>query len=1390
MAAANLNDFLRRLTRGMAAGMLGDNSDRHLVERALAARDEAAFEAIVHRHGPMVYRVCWRVLQHSQDAEDAFQATFLVLAQKLHRLGKHASLASWLHGVAHRVALKARAQAAARRQRECRAALPDTLPPDEVTWGELRSALDLELSLLPDRWRLPLILCYLEGRTQDETASQLGWSKSTLRRRLEEAREALGSRLKGRGIVWPAALSAVLVSDCTASVAPAPGLVAFTVEVAAGVATGQTVTTAASAPVASLTEGVMKTMLMDKLKIGILILVVMGLAATGTGLVAHQVAVAMQQKSQADNAEPSKLHQAESADNQAKRADAEMHVIGVYGAKTGFGAAGGRVEVAVRPTSMPVVLVLTSYYAVDWHIKLADGARIKKVIVSGYNAQEISGLPADVPMVNRSYFPADGSRRKQGWFYAHEWNTPPWREMVRRLNEMTGLPVASFQGKYQGDSFLVDGTLGRDFGQKRLQPRAPGPKELTLQELRATSADAELNVVGISSPADPGKPVAVEVRATAKPVVLVLTSSSEAVWNVKRAEGARIKAVLVAGDNSQEVDGIPDDVPVRYFCPDASCLFEGIRSQRDRQQAFNAYQGNTLEYRRMVQKLNDLTGLRVATFQGEEKGTAFVVDGTRGRHFAHKERKPRPTLPKEPTPQELRAASAGADLHVVGPSGAGAGNGAPIDVEVRPTTKPVVLALTSYSSVLWNVRIAPGARVKAVIIVGYFEQEFEGIPANIPLVCRSYFPADGSRRKQGWFYPGRWNTPPWREMVRRLNEMTGLPVASFQGESKGDSFLVDGTLGRDFGQKGLKPRARTPKEPTPQELRAASANAELHVVGIYTPDMHNPGKPVDVEVQSTAKPVLLVLTSYMEAIWNVKRAEGARIKAVIVGSPMPQEIEGLPTDVPVCYFCPDGPSFYFDRRGSQQDKESFFAYQGNTFEYRRTVAKLNDLTGLLVSTFQGEYSGTSFVVDGARGRNFAQKERKPRQPLPKEPTPQELLAASADADLHVVSIYGTDAGNGAPVDVEVRPTAKPIVLALASYQSVLWNVKIAPGARVKAVIIGGYFEQEFEGIPAHIPIVYRAYFPSQKQGFYYAYQGNTIEYRRMVEQLNDLTGLLVATSQVANTTTSQFVVDGTRGSHFAQKERNRDVAKQQPKSEEDPLADVADIPAQELQAAGDANKRYFLIGPKKNAKPPAEGYGLLVIMPGGDGSADFHPFVKRIYKYALSDRYLAAQPIAIKWTPNQEIVWPTKTNPVTKMKFSTEAFVEAVIEEVAKKHKIDRRRIFTLSWSSSGPAAYATSLRNKRAITGSFIAMSVFNPQFLPPLKGAKGHAYYLYHSPEDRVCPYRMAEEAKTSLAENGAKVRLETYQGGHGWRGNVYNDIRQGVAWLEKNQETPSRP
>lgn len=235
---------------------------------------------------------------------------------------------------------------------------------------------------------------------------------------------------------------------------------------------------------------------------------------------------------------------------------------------------------------------------------------------------------------------------------------------------------------------------------------------------------------------------------------------------------------------------------------------------------------------------------------------------------------------------------------------------------------------------------------------------------------------------------------------------------------------------------------------------------------------------------------------------------------------------------------------------------------------------------------------------------------------------------------------------------------------------------------------------------------------------------------------------------------------------------------------EDP-PDVADIPSQDL-AAG-KQKRYFLIGPRKGTTPPRTGYRLLVVLPGGDGGADALPFVKRIYKNTLDAEWLAAQPVAVSWTAAQQVVWPTEKVRVEKMEFTTEEFVEAVIADVKKRHRVDPTRIFVLAWSSSGPAAYSLSLEMKKSATGYYISMSVFKPETLPELDRARGNAYFLDHSPEDRVCPFRMAEEAEKRLKEQGGKVNLVTYPGGHGWRGDLYGRLRQGWKWLEENRHRP---
>src|SRR5262249_31157630 len=156
------------------------------------------------------------------------------------------------------------------------------------------------------------------------------------------------------------------------------------------------------------------------------------------------------------------------------------------------------------------------------------------------------------------------------------------------------------------------------------------------------------------------------------------------------------------------------------------------------------------------------------------------------------------------------------------------------------------------------------------------------------------------------------------------------------------------------------------------------------------------GAPVTVEIQKTEQPVVLAVTSYYSILWRFKLASEAKIKAIIVSGYFDQEFEGVPEGVPVIL------AKSIDLESVSKDRKRFYAYQPHTSDYRDTVEVLNDMTGLLVSTFQGQYQATAFVVDGKRGSDLAQKERKPRSTFPPEPSSEQLLKASAGADLHVV----------------------------------------------------------------------------------------------------------------------------------------------------------------------------------------------------------------------------------------------------------------------------------------------------------------------------------------------------------------------------------------------------
>jgi RNA polymerase sigma factor (sigma-70 family) len=260
--------------------------DGELLRRYLAQRDETAFAALVRRHGPMVLSVCQSVLRHREDAEDAFQAAFLVLARRGAAIRKHDSLASWLHGVAHRLALKARAAAARRQAREAAAPPAQPAQGDDLTWGEVRGLLHEELARMPDHFRAPLLLCYLEGLTQDEAARHLGWSATTLKGRLARGRKLLHDRLARRGLALGAALAG------TALARPASAAVPATLAAAAVRAADGTV----SAGAAGLAGALMREFSLAKGKVVGALVVLLGVMGASAGLLLAPAAPPAQEK--------------------------------------------------------------------------------------------------------------------------------------------------------------------------------------------------------------------------------------------------------------------------------------------------------------------------------------------------------------------------------------------------------------------------------------------------------------------------------------------------------------------------------------------------------------------------------------------------------------------------------------------------------------------------------------------------------------------------------------------------------------------------------------------------------------------------------------------------------------------------------------------------------------------------------------------------------------------------------------------------------------------------------------------------------------------------------------------------------------------------------------
>jgi RNA polymerase sigma factor (sigma-70 family) len=294
MATGQLTGVIRNLRRAMLVPEGARMTDGQLLRDYLRRRDEAALTTLVQRHAPMVWGVCCRVLADSHDAEDAFQATFLVLVRRAASIAAPESLANWLYGVAHQTATKARATVARRKVRERQVAdMPEPAAAEQDLWNDLRPLLDEELSHLPDTYRVVLVLCDLEGQTRTEVAHRLGLPEGTVGSRLARGRALLAKRLSRRGLaVSGGALAAVLVQNAALAGVP-NSVVAGAIGVARFVAAGQLATTGpVSVKVAALAEGVLKAMLMTKLKAVVAVVLLLGFIAAGATALSGRVASA------------------------------------------------------------------------------------------------------------------------------------------------------------------------------------------------------------------------------------------------------------------------------------------------------------------------------------------------------------------------------------------------------------------------------------------------------------------------------------------------------------------------------------------------------------------------------------------------------------------------------------------------------------------------------------------------------------------------------------------------------------------------------------------------------------------------------------------------------------------------------------------------------------------------------------------------------------------------------------------------------------------------------------------------------------------------------------------------------------------------------------------